>query len=84
VWCSVCRLKAEGKIQQDKWIVVECSVVGNIQVNPANNNCRLGNQKEWGTKEASKTFCSLGEPVTAEGMGQMGVFSQETEMVRRD
>ena len=61
--------------------MVECSVVDNIQVNPNNHNGRLGHQKEWGAKEARKTLGSLGEPVTAKDMGQMGVGCQKAQMM---
>src|SRR5438105_10584475 len=64
-WSRVCRLQAEGEVEEDEWIDVECCKPEDIDENPNGNNDGLGDEKARRAKKASERFSLQGKPVVA-------------------
>jgi hypothetical protein len=64
-WSRICRLKAEGEVEEDEWIDVECCKPKDIDENPYRNNDGLGDEKAGRAKKASERFSLQGKPVVA-------------------
>jgi hypothetical protein len=64
-WSRICRLQAEGEVEEDERIDVECCKPQDIDENPNGNNDGLGDEKARRAKKTSKRFSLQGKPVVA-------------------
>jgi hypothetical protein len=67
-WSRICRLQAEGEVEEDEWIDVEFCKPEDIDENPHRNNEGLGDEKARRAKKASERFSlsKSGAPVPAQ------------------
>src|SRR5215831_4142962 len=59
-WSRICRLQAEGEVEEDEWIDVECCKPEVIDQNPNGNDDSLSDEKPRRAKKASERFSLQG------------------------
>ena len=64
-WSRVCRLQAEGEVEEDERVDVERCKSKDIDENPHSNNDSLGDEKARRAKKASERFSLQGKPIVA-------------------
>src|SRR6516162_2232850 len=64
-WSRICRLQAEGEVEEDERINVERCKPQDIDENPHGNNDGLGDEKARRAKKTSERFSLQGKPVVA-------------------
>ena len=64
-WSRICRLQAEGEVEEDERVDVERCKPQDIDENPHANNDGLGDEKARRAKKTSKRFGLQGKPVVA-------------------
>jgi hypothetical protein len=64
-WSRVCRLQAEGKVEEDERVDVECCQPEDIDDYPNGHDDRLSYEKRRRAKKASERFSLQGKPVVA-------------------
>ena len=64
-WSRICRLQAEGEVEEDEWIDVERCKPDDVEENPNGNDGGLRDEKARRAKKASERFSLQGKPVVA-------------------
>jgi hypothetical protein len=64
-WGRICCLQAESKVQEDKWIDVECCETEYIDEDPNTDNDGLSDEKSGCAKKTSERFSLQGKPVVS-------------------
>ena len=64
-WSRICHLQADGEVEEDEWIDVECCKPEDIDQNPNRNDDSLSDEKARRAKKASERFSLQGKPVVA-------------------
>lgn len=82
--CCIGRLKAEGKIEQDKGIKVVPCQTRYIYTDLYYDDDGLPKQKERRAKESGECFCLACKPVGAERCCKVGVWPMEPPVVGSD